>query len=232
MAHGLGAIGAALYLILYLRMLVPHLVEPCGVDGIGQGTARVEENLILNFGKGTYFYIRYVLAQSIAECLAWSVGIMVATICEGELVLTDVDAGCDAFVEQGETDDTVFTSAYHLAAHALYLIAAEGKGTKSEGGQLDGLHLTDMACGILRLDGAKGPDTRQLYIVVEDALTGTRVELETERTVVEVERYEDLVALYFYGHCHKEIALRHEEIRVVAFNLSVSVGCPHNEQNQ
>lgn len=54
----------------------------------------------------------------------------------------------DAFVEQGEADDAVFTTAHNAATHALYLVAADGEGTDTEGWQLDGLHLSHAACRI------------------------------------------------------------------------------------
>ena len=225
------AVGAALDLAVDLGVLASHLGEFRGVDGIGQRTTCVEEHLVGNVGKGTYFNIRYVFLQTIPQGLARGVGIVVATIGQGELVFAGVDAGGDAFIEQGEADDTVLAAAHHATAHALHLIAADGERSQREGWQLDGLHLTDMSCGILGLDGAKGDDARQLYIVVENALTGACVEFETQTTTVEVEGDIDLMALDLDGNSHQEITLRHEEIRVVAFDLCLGMQNPCREHH-
>lgn len=96
---GAAAVGTALYLSFYLWMLTSHLCELRGVDGVGHGTASVEEYLVADIREGTNFYIRYVLAHAILKDLARGVGIVVAAVGEGELVLAGVDAGGDAFVE-------------------------------------------------------------------------------------------------------------------------------------
>ncbi len=129
MSHGMAAVGGALYLARHFRMLALYLGELVGVDGIGQGTACVEKHLVFNAGKGAYFYIRYVFAQLIFQSLARGVGIVVATVCERELMLTAVDAGGDALVEQGEADDAILAFPDDLSPHALYFIAADGEGT-------------------------------------------------------------------------------------------------------
>ena len=229
--HGVAAVGAALDLTVDLGVLATHLRERLGVDGIGQRTTRVEEHLVGNLGKGTYLNIRYVFVQPILQRLARGVGIMSATIGQRELVFAGVDAGGDALVEQGEADDTILATAHDPATHALHLIAADGERSQLEGWQLHGLHLTDMACGILRLDGAEGDDARQLHIVVEDTLAGACVEFETERATVEIEGDIDLVSLNLDGHSHQEITLRHEEIRVVAFDLCIGMERPCHEHH-
>lgn len=228
-ADGTAAVGDAFDLADDVGVLPFHLCELRGADGVGQGTAGVEEHLVADVGEGANLYIRYVLAQAILQGLAWGVGIVVATVGEGELVLTGVDAGGDALVEQGEAEDAVLATAHHPTAHALHLVAADGEGPQSEGWQLDGLHLAYMACGILRLDGAEHPEALQGNVVVDGALAGSRVELEAVGTAVDLEGDIDLVALHLNGHRHQEITLRHEEVRVVAFDLCVGVERPRGE---
>jgi len=130
----MAAVGGALYLARHFRMLALYLGELVGIDGIGQGTACVEKHLVFNAGKGAYLNIRYVFAQLVFQGLARGVGIVVATVGEGELVLAGVDAGGDAFVEKCEAEDAVFTLAHHSAAHTLHLVAADGEGAQLEGG--------------------------------------------------------------------------------------------------
>ena len=87
--------------------------------------------------------------KPVFQGFARGVGIVVATVGEGELMLSGVDTGCDAFVEQGEADDTVLATTHNPTTHTLYLVTTDGEEAQTEGWQLDGLHLTDMACGIL-----------------------------------------------------------------------------------
>ena len=231
-ADGTAAEGDAFDLADDVGVLPFHLCELRGTDGVGQGTAGVEEYLVADIRKGAYFYIRYVLAQAILQSLARGVGIVVAAVGEGELVLAGVDAGGDAFVEQCEAEDAVFTLAHHSAAHTLHLVAADGEGPQLEGGQLYGLHLTDMACSILRLDGAQVSEPLQGYVVVDDALAGSRVELEAVGTAADLEGDEQLVALHLDGYGHQKVALGHEEIGVVALDLSETVGSHQDEHHQ
>ena len=231
MSHRPTAVGDTLRLLAHGRYSSRHLCQAPAVGRIEYRTARVEEHLVVRPLEGAHLHVRHMPHQTVFQGFALHRLKVILLVGQRHLSGTRVDSCRQAVMEKGKADDAVLTLSHHITTHALHLETADGQRLERHRRQLHRRHLTVYACGVFRLDVAQFLQTWHIDIVVDDPLTGSRVELEAILPSSDSDRQVYLATLHLNGYCRHEVLPREQKVGVVALQLRYDTATNHRQQH-